>query len=55
MIRREWQGQLIEVIVRSDGFEWNDETWKSLSAVAREATGVRRNGPAFFGLREDGK
>jgi len=55
VIRRDWQGQLIEVIVRSDGFEWNNQTWKSLSAIAREATGVRRNGPAFFGLREDGK
>ena len=55
VIRREWQGQLIEVVVRSDGFEWKDEIWKSLSAIARDATGVRRNGPAFFGLREEGK
>lgn len=55
VIRREWQGQIIEVVVRSDGFEWKDEIWKSLSAIARDATGVRRNGPAFFGLRDDGK
>jgi hypothetical protein len=55
VIRREWQGQLLEVVVRSDGFEWKDEIWKSLSAIARDATGVRRNGPAFFGLREEGK
>ena len=55
VIRREWQGQLIEVVVRSDGFEWKDEIWNSLSAIARNATGVRRNGPAFFGLRDDGK
>jgi len=55
VIRREWQGQIIEVVVRSGGFEWKDEIWKSLSAIARDATGVRRNGPAFFGLRDDGK
>lgn len=55
VIRRAWQGRVIEVIVRPDGFQWNGKTWKSLSAIAREATGVRRNGPAFFGLREDGK
>ncbi len=55
VIRREWQGRIIEVVVRSDGFEWKGETWKSLSAIARDATGVRRNGPAFFGLREGGK
>ncbi len=53
VIRRAWQGRVIEVIVQPDGFLWNGETWKSLSAVAREATGVRRNGPAFFGLRDD--
>ena len=55
VIRREWQGRLIEVVVQSDGFEWSGETWKSLSAIARAATGVRRNGPAFFGLRDDCK
>ncbi|MBV1868424.1 MAG: DUF2924 domain-containing protein [Marinosulfonomonas sp.] len=55
VIRRQWQGQLIEVVVRSEGFEWKGEIWKSLSAIARNATGVRRNGPAFFGLRGDGK
>lgn len=55
VIRRQWQGRIIEVVVKSDGFEWKGETWKSLSAIARDATGVRRNGPAFFGLRGDRK
>ena len=53
VIRRAWQGRVIEVIVQPDGFLWNGKTWKSLSAIARQATGVRRNGPAFFGLRDD--
>ena len=28
------------------------ESWASLSSIAREITGTRRNGPAFFGLRD---
>ena len=34
------------------GYLWRGECWTSLSAVARAITGSRRNGPAFFGLRE---
>ena len=33
-----------------DGFVWNGERWKSLSAVARAITGARWSGPRFFGL-----
>jgi len=35
-----------------DGAEWGGRRYRSLSAVARAITGTRRNGPAFFGLRE---
>lgn len=49
---REWQGRLIEVEVVRDGFVWNGEKHASLSKVARLVTGVRWNGPRFFGLRE---
>jgi hypothetical protein len=49
---REWNGQLIEVLVDEGGrFIWNQSAYPSLSAIAREITGTRRNGPAFFGLR----
>lgn len=51
ILRRDWQGQRIEVVVETDGFRWNGETYPSLSAVARAATGTRWNGPRFFGLR----
>lgn len=51
IIRREWQGRLIEVVVGEDGFRWDGTDWPSLSAVARAATGTRWNGPRFFGLR----
>jgi hypothetical protein len=49
---REWQGVVHEVIVLEDGVQYRGETWKSLSAVAREITGTRWSGPLFFGLRE---
>jgi hypothetical protein len=49
---REWQGVVHEVIVLEDGVQYRGETWKSLSAVAREITGTRWSGPLFFGLKE---
>lgn len=53
ILRRDWQGRQIEVVVRADGFLWDGKTYPSLSAIARAATGTRWNGPRFFGLRED--
>lgn len=52
ILRRDWQGQRIEVVIETDGFRWNGTLWPSLSAIARAATGTRWNGPRFFGLRE---
>ncbi|MAZ03390.1 MAG: hypothetical protein CMN56_09645 [Sneathiella sp.] len=52
ILRRDWQGRQIEVVVRGDGFLWEGKTYSSLSAIARAATGTRWNGPRFFGLRE---
>jgi hypothetical protein len=50
---REWRGRRIEVTVDGGGkFLWEGSTYLSLSAIAREVTNTRRNGPAFFGLRE---
>jgi hypothetical protein len=48
---REWQGVTHEVIMLEDGVRYRGETWRSLSAVAREITGVRWSGPLFFGLK----
>ncbi len=53
ILRRDWQGRQIEVVVKADGFCWDGMTYPSLSAIARAATGTRWNGPRFFGLRED--
>lgn len=49
---REWQGVRYEVEVRPDGYVWQGQRHASLSKVARLITGVRWNGPRFFGLRE---
>jgi hypothetical protein len=51
---RAWKGETHEVIVREDGFTWKDQTYLSLSEIARSITGTRWNGPRFFGLRDAG-
>jgi hypothetical protein len=49
---REWNGTVHVVEVGEDGaIRWNGQSWKSLSEVAREITGTRWSGPAFFGLK----
>ena len=53
ILRRDWQGQRIEVVVETNGFRWEERMFLSLSAVARAATGTRWNGPRFFGLRAE--
>jgi hypothetical protein len=40
------------VTVLQTGFDYQGRSFASLSAVARQITGSRWNGPAFFGLRE---
>lgn len=47
---REWNGVTHVVDVTDGGFVWKGETWRSLSAVAREITGAHWSGPRFFGL-----
>ena len=53
---RAWRGETHEVVVAPDGrFGWKGEQHGSLSSIATAITGTRRNGPAFFGLREEGQ
>ncbi len=52
---REWKGELHEVIVVADGYIHKGKSYKSLSQIARNITGSRWNGPAFFGLRPSKK
>ena len=48
---RQWRDETHIVTAISQGFEWNGQTYKSLSAVAKEITGTNWNGYAFFGIK----
>jgi hypothetical protein len=48
---REYEGVRHVVTISENGFIWQSRTYDSLSAIAREITGSRWNGPRFFGLR----
>lgn len=50
-ICKNYNGIMHQVEVRSDGFEYNGQKWKSLSAIATKITGTKWNGPKFFGMR----
>lgn len=50
-LAREWKGERFEVEVTGDDFLHRGKRYASLSEVARAITGVRWNGPRFFGLR----
>ncbi|TAL77022.1 MAG: DUF2924 domain-containing protein [Beijerinckiaceae bacterium] len=51
LLIREHGGIMHRVNVQPSGFEWNGQTYDSLSKVAFAITGTRWNGPRFFGLR----
>ena len=51
---RSWNGRTVSVRVTEGGYEFDDQTFRSLSAIAREVTGVTWSGPRFFGLLADG-
>lgn len=53
-LRRDWQGRVVEVEVRANGFRWEGQVYPSLSAAAAAIAGTRWNGPRFFGLRSTG-
>ncbi len=49
---REWNGKAHVVTIDDNRvIHWNNRQWNSLSEVAREITGTRWSGPAFFGLK----
>ena len=49
-LMREWNGITHTVVVTERGFEWHGQTYRSLSAIAREITGAHWSGPRFFDL-----
>lgn len=49
-IRREYKGRKLVVKVLDDGFEFEGQRFRSLTAVAKKITGTNWNGMHFFGL-----
>jgi Protein of unknown function (DUF2924) len=47
---RVWNGRSHYVEVVDGGFVWNDQKFRSLTAIAYKITGARWSGPRFFGL-----
>jgi hypothetical protein len=54
VLTRPYKGDMLQVRVLADGFEYAGEKFGSLSAVAKAATGSHCNGFAFFGLAGNG-
>ena len=52
-LKRTWGGKERLVRVLDNGFDYDGQRFKSLSAVARAITGTRWNGFVFFGLARD--
>ena len=50
ILEREHKGKAVRAKVLENGFEYEGKAYRSLSAIAREATGVVWNGLAFFRL-----
>ena len=49
-LEREYKGRRVIAKVLVDGFEFDGEIYRSLSAIAHEATGTKWNGFLFFNL-----
>jgi hypothetical protein len=49
-VTRRYKGRTLSVTVLPDGFEYDGERYRSLSAVAKAITGSHMNGFRFFGL-----
>jgi hypothetical protein len=46
---RSWHGRTVAVEVTEGGYLFEDRSYRSLTAIAREVTGAAWSGPRFFG------
>jgi hypothetical protein len=53
VISRLYKGETLQVRVLDEGFEFEGERYRSLSAVAKAVTGSHLNGLAFFGFKKE--
>ena len=51
---REWNGVTHVIDATPEGYLWQGQHHRSLSAIARAITGARWSGPRFFGLKVEG-
>lgn len=49
-LSRTWHGEIHQVVVLGNGYEYHGERFASLSAIAHRITGAKWSGPRFFGL-----
>jgi hypothetical protein len=54
VISREYKGQTLQVAVKTNGFEFEGETYKTLSALAKKITGTHTSGNLFFKIGKHG-
>jgi hypothetical protein len=55
VLTRRYKGRTLEVEVREHGFAFDGQVYRSLSAVAKAATGSHCSGHFFFGLAKKGQ
>lgn len=56
VITRTFRGIMHEVIVNDDNtFTYNGEKYRTLSAIAKDISGIKISGPDFFGLSKNYK
>jgi len=55
VLTRQYKGETISVKVLPDGFDYEGDVYRSLSAVAKAVTGSHWNGYGFFGLKKNGR
>ncbi len=55
VITRLYKGRLLQLTVLADGFAYDGEHFRSLSAVAKAITGSHLNGYHFFALLSNGR
>ncbi|MCX6632908.1 MAG: DUF2924 domain-containing protein [Candidatus Solibacter sp.] len=53
LLVKEHKGQTHVVKVLDNGFDYNGQLYRSLSAIAREITGTKWNGFLFFGIAKE--
>ena len=53
IIVRIWHGERYEVTIRNNGYEYNGQLYRSLTAVTYQITGAHWNGKRFFQLTDE--